>query len=739
MFITSNEFKKEQCNQTRCDVAVFLKENKRICKACTWKNKTLPDGYRWKENGVDFFCSSEKQRVKPGCYLEAGQIRCTGAFVGIQNSTLISENRLYVCESGDEIRSINDRCNQRKDCDDESDERDCAQYVCPFHKKFGLYWERTTLEKIVQRNCSELDPNLGGHFTSRCSSAFGLITKWSHKEGCFCEKSTLLQEFGITLSSVNLADLLKLSRELISEAANFTNKELFLDYLNRFFKTGANLINPISQSNDMVALDFSQIFFTAADNRNLFLAPSDSFCSHVVTTQQLWSLKYDVKNFACTAPIFTQTLAFCKRIRFLPLPLQSVADRKDEPEYQYVLRPGLTQFWTRLALRLKIDPNQLSAADQPPGYPSLPPRNITSEVNDSNNAHGCTWIRYDANGTLKMTAREVNDEGKVQKAIIQGYLELALSSLSIVAVIFSLMILSCLRIRNSERIFVHKNLLLSLCLVYIVMILDTFVLTNRKQTPKLCSAMAVIQHVTHTAIFSWMLVEGIHLYIKLVKVFSVKKLYITYISIGWGFPIIIVGLIAVIRPETYDMSKTYYKDVMCGSLKLLAEIMRDRCWLHDGEWLYKAPILTILLVNLAIFLVLLRVIFTKISTKYQTDNVEKTKRGLKSVAALLPLLGVTWLLGFFVQWSEVLLYLFIVLNSTQGLAFCIFHSLLDDQIRESLVNSIRRTQMKQMARYDRSSIVSTSTQVSAPGSMHGRENFKQRQETPSSKFYETKF
>ena len=40
---------------------------------------------------------------------------------------------------------------------------------------------------------------LTGHFTSRCSSVVGLITKWSHKEGCFCEKSTLLQEFGITV------------------------------------------------------------------------------------------------------------------------------------------------------------------------------------------------------------------------------------------------------------------------------------------------------------------------------------------------------------------------------------------------------------------------------------------------------------------------------------------------------------------------------------------------------------
>jgi len=235
-----------------------------------------------------------------------------------------------------------------------------------------------------------------------------------------------------------------------------------------------------------------------------------------------------------------------------------------------------------------------------------------------------------------------------------------------------------------------------------------------------------------------MLVEGIHLYIKLVKVFSVKKLYITYIIIGWGLPAIMVGLIAAIRPETYDMSKTYYKDVMCGSLKLPAEIMRDRCWLHDGEWLYKAPILTILLINLAIFVVLLKVIFTKISAKYPTDNVEKARRGLKSVAALLPLLGVTWLLGFVVQWSEVLLYLFIILNSTQGLAFCIFHSLLDDQIRKSLVNSIRRALIRHVKPYDRSSIASRSTQLSPPGSLHGKEDFKQRGKILISKSHGTK-
>ena len=50
----------------------------------------------------------------------------------------------------------------------------------------------------------------------------------------------------------------------------------------------------------------------------------------------------------------------------------------------------------------------------------------------------------------------------------------------------------------------------------------------------LCSAVTVCQFFIHTALFTWMLVEGINLYIKLVKVFSVKRKYVTYLAIGWG-------------------------------------------------------------------------------------------------------------------------------------------------------------------------------------------------------------
>ena len=33
---------------------------------------------------------------------------------------------------------------------------------CPFYTKFNIYWERAALNEIVVRNCSEVDPELGG-------------------------------------------------------------------------------------------------------------------------------------------------------------------------------------------------------------------------------------------------------------------------------------------------------------------------------------------------------------------------------------------------------------------------------------------------------------------------------------------------------------------------------------------------------------------------------------------------
>ena len=46
---------------------------------------------------------------------------------GIRELSLISNDDLFFCESGDEIRPLGDRCNICPDCGDQSDERDCDQ------------------------------------------------------------------------------------------------------------------------------------------------------------------------------------------------------------------------------------------------------------------------------------------------------------------------------------------------------------------------------------------------------------------------------------------------------------------------------------------------------------------------------------------------------------------------------------------------------------------------------------
>ena len=56
-----------------------------------------------------------------------------------------------------------------------------------------------------------------------------------------------------------------------------------------------------------------------------------------------------------------------------------------------------------------------------------------------------------------------------------------------------------------------------------------------------------------------------------------------------GIPAVIVGLIAAIRPNTFDMGKAQYEDVTCGSLNFTAEIQRTR---YDSSLIlstFKAP------------------------------------------------------------------------------------------------------------------------------------------------------
>ena len=64
--------------------------------------------------------------------------------------------------------------------------------------------------------------------------------------------------------------------------------------------------------------------------------------------------------------------------------------------------------------------------------------------------------------------------------------------------------------------------------------------------------ITVVLHYLFLSVFSWMLCEGIMLYLLIVVIFSrvAKKLWI-YFILGWGLPVIPVGVTLGIRFNHY--------------------------------------------------------------------------------------------------------------------------------------------------------------------------------------------
>ena len=65
-------------------------------------------------------------------------------------------------------------------------------------------------------------------------------------------------------------------------------------------------------------------------------------------------------------------------------------------------------------------------------------------------------------------------------------------------------------------------------------------------------------------------------YLRGVHTFSVYSTENGFIVIILGIPAVIVGLVAAIRPSSYDMGKSFYKNITCGPLKIAAKIERTR-------------------------------------------------------------------------------------------------------------------------------------------------------------------
>ncbi|XP_058617157.1 adhesion G-protein coupled receptor D2 isoform X3 [Onychostoma macrolepis] len=230
------------------------------------------------------------------------------------------------------------------------------------------------------------------------------------------------------------------------------------------------------------------------------------------------------------------------------------------------------------------------------------------------------------------------------------------SGASLCALVVTLMLFTVLDIPKSDRTSVHKNLFVSLTCAQIVLLCSGSAVHNKVA----CTLVAALMHLFFMAAFSWMLVEGLLLWSKVVSVnLSEDRHMKYYYLIGWGLPVLIVAITLASAAGNYSAD--------------------GHCWLsvQNGViWGFAGPVIFIIMVNI---MILTRVVVITITTAKRRSLMmtlntspeeqvsEQIRAAVKAVLVLLPILGLTWLCGVLVPFSVIIAYVFSLLNSLQGL------------------------------------------------------------------------
>ncbi|XP_040011105.1 adhesion G-protein coupled receptor D2 [Xiphias gladius] len=254
--------------------------------------------------------------------------------------------------------------------------------------------------------------------------------------------------------------------------------------------------------------------------------------------------------------------------------------------------------------------------------------------------------------------------------------------ISLCGLLFTFILFIAVGVPKSDRTTVHKNLIVSLGTAELLLICSDWASANEAA----CFMVTTLLHLFFMASFSWMLVEGLLLWSKVVSVnISEDRRMKLYYIIGWGLPVVIVGVTLAISVDEYKAD--------------------DHCWLNvktDTIWAFVGPVIFVLVVNAV---VLCRVVMVTVSSARRRTKMlspssasrmqtfDLTWAVTRPVLILLPVLGLTWLCGVLVHLSVVVAYVFIALNAFQGLYIFLVYAVYNSEVR----NAIKRIKEKRKA------------------------------------------
>ncbi|XP_035235185.1 adhesion G-protein coupled receptor D2 [Anguilla anguilla] len=316
---------------------------------------------------------------------------------------------------------------------------------------------------------------------------------------------------------------------------------------------------------------------------------------------------------------------------------------------------------------------------------------LTPEVGGGWSTEGCQVIstgktstscycNHTTNFALLLQVYEVQRSPEDQSAL--QVLTLIGCGVSLCGLILTFILFMAVGVPKSDRNTVHKNLIVALGTAELLLMCSDSASLHQE----VCLVVTAGLHLFFMASFTWMLVEGLLLWSKVVAVnMNEDRRMRLYYLIGWGVPVAIVSVTLTVSFDKYKAD--------------------NYCWLNvqtDIIWAFVGPVLFVLAVNAV---VLCRVVMVTVSSarrrakmltpssSSQIHALDLTWAATRPVLILLPVLGLTWLCGVLVHLSTVLAYLFIALNAFQGLYIFLVYAVYNSEVR----NAIRRIKEKRKA------------------------------------------
>ncbi|XP_052870358.1 calcitonin gene-related peptide type 1 receptor isoform X2 [Anopheles cruzii] len=209
-------------------------------------------------------------------------------------------------------------------------------------------------------------------------------------------------------------------------------------------------------------------------------------------------------------------------------------------------------------------------------------------------------------------------------------------SISLIAILLSLAILSYFRSLKCARITLHMNLFASFaCNNFLWLLWYRLVLTELdvlKQSGPGCITLHLVLHYFLLTNYSWMLCEGFYLHTVLVSAFvSEQKLLKWLLALGWGSPGLFILLYGFLRGYASPPTDTI------------------ECWMNESFFnkVFVGPVCLSMLLNLVFLFNIMRVLLLKLKAPAGPHGAGPSRTILQAFRAtllLVPLLGLQYML-----------------------------------------------------------------------------------------------